>query len=140
MLHELVKVVLAKDVRRTIADYKVDAAFSPSEDLLYLIHCLLSCDISLQKSRTLNRCHFKEIDGDQVRLCQYVHSVFAQPLCYDLRPTARGSTKVDHFADVGEDVESLINLEKFVGAAGPVPLLLGLAIVYVAFVFCSFSH
>lgn len=53
----------------------------------------------------------------------------AQLLPADLAPAAGRATEIDDPLDVMEDVEDVIDLQKFVGGSGSVALLLGFAIV-----------
>ena len=74
-----------------------------------------------------------------MRLCN-VNALFLKAFGNHLRPTTRCCAEVHNAFDALEYVESLINLEKLVRAAGSVTFLLGFAVVDVTLVFACFTH
>ena len=78
VLNELIEVVLAEDVRSTVADNKVHAAFITSKSSLYVVNGLLSCDITLKECCSLDWSHFEKIYGNKVWFRVYIDAVLFQ--------------------------------------------------------------
>jgi hypothetical protein len=62
MLHELVEIVIAEDVRRSVADDHVD--FFAPEDSLDLIDRFLARDVALNSDDSRDRRYFENIHAD----------------------------------------------------------------------------
>ena len=139
MLDKLVEIMLTQYIRGAITHDQVDALLA-SEDRLDFFDSFLACYVALDLGWAFNRLHLEKVNRDEMRLGMQVDAIFFQSFADDLWPWSGCCTQVHDFADIFEDIESLVDLKELVCWTRPVAFFLGLAIVNVALILCSSSH